>query len=160
MDIENLIEKIETQGEIIEIPGYSGKCYRLLDNEMIYELLSIDGLKEEEISEFYNTYELSIKVMNLIASAVFNRSIEKETLCLENRVLISYGNLKGDGLNLSDLEELGNIYFSSDKFSRKLSKYIKTKSIDVCTEETILEYVNDNTQDVAADIIDYWKSLN
>ena len=70
MDIENLIEKIETQGEIVEIPGYSGKCYRLLDNEMIYELLSIDGLKEEEINEFYNTYELSIKVMNIIASAV------------------------------------------------------------------------------------------
>lgn len=160
MDIENLIEKIETQGEIVEIPGYSGKCYRLLDNEMIYELLSIDGLKEEEIREFYNTYELSIKIMNLIASVVFNRSIERETLCLEDRVLISYGNLKGDGLNLSDLEELGNIYLSSDKFSRKLTKYIEAKSIDVCTKETILEYVNDNTQDVATDIIDYWKSLN
>lgn len=110
MDIGKLIEKIETQGEIVEIPGYSGKCYRFLDNEMIYELLSIDGLKEEEINEFYNTYELSIKVMNIIASVVFNRSIEKETLCLENRVLISYRNLKGDGLDLSDLEELGNIY--------------------------------------------------
>ena len=160
MDIEKLIEKIETQGEIVEIPGYSGKCYRFLDNEMIYELLSIDGLKEEEINELVNTSELSIKVMNIIASVVFNRSIEKETLCLENRVLISYRNLKGDGLDLSDLEELGNIYFSSDKFSRKLSKYIETKSIDVCTEETILEYVNDNVQDVAIDIIDYWKSLN
>lgn len=158
--IEKLIEKIQVNGDLMEIPDYSGKCYRLIEDDSIYELLNIDGLTEEEIENFYSLYNISSKILENVASVLFNRSIEKETLCLENRMLVSYKNLQKDGLDLSDLEELGKVYFSSEIFSKKLSKYINKNHINMCTEETLLEYVEDNINDVVVDIENLWKSLN